>query len=242
MIDYAGVGQERLTGQFTNSPKLQQLIRAILTPLTSIEIDADSLVLERWIDTAEGVQLDGVGNIVNELRNGRNDDDYRQAIRFRVFVNISRGTPADMLHGVKVLTNPTDTQYFEVYPATVLIFTNGFFIDSSISNAVHDLTPAAVDSRLLVSFADAPFRFSRLNPLGELFVNNGDDYLTANDSDIQVTDDTVSRTAETLGGVVPSELDVGIGYLDVGGPTLAVYDPNTANTLGHYNLTGVFNT
>jgi len=35
-------------------------------------------------------------------------------------------------------------------------------------------------------------------------------------------------------------LDVGIGYLDLGGPTLAVYDPNSLNLIGHDNLTGVF--
>ena len=240
MLDYAGVGESRLTGQFALATKLHALIRAILTPLTAIEIDADSLVLERWVETAVGKQLDGVGNIVSELRNGRNDDDYRQALRFRIFVNISKGTPGDMIQGLKVLTAPTDCQYIEVYPATVLLFTNGFFITAATGDAMHDLTPAGVDSRLLVSFMDTPFRFAKLSALGELFVNAGASYLTANGSDIQVTDENVVATGATLGGAVPAELDVGIGYLDVGGPTLAVYDPNHLQTLGHYNLTGVF--
>lgn len=241
MLDYAAIAVPRLTGQFENSPKLKALMAAIVGPLTTLETDADALIAERWIDTAVGKQLDGCGYIVGEYRQGRGDDAYRDAIKFRVFVNISKGTPTDLIRGLKFLTDPTDCQYLEAYPATALLFTNGFFVDYKIQAAMRDLSPASIcNVPVAVSFRDKPFRFAKEPIPGELFVNNGADYLTAEGSDIQVSQGALAAGAATLGGVVPAELDVGIGYLDVGGPTLAVYNPNSLNTIGHSNLTGVF--
>lgn len=240
-MDYAAIAVPRLTGQFDNSPKLKALCAALVSPLTTLEADIDALLANRWIDTAEGVQLDGCGYIVREPRLGRSDEDYRAAIKFRVFVNVSEGTPNNLIKALKYITQPTDAQYLEAYPATALLFTNGFFVDEKIQLAMQDLSPAAIsDIPVAVSFADKPFRFSREPAPGELFVNDAQDYLTADGSDIQVTSSAIATGASTFGGVVPAELDVGIGYLDVGGPTLAVYNPNTLTTIGHDNLTGVF--
>jgi len=241
MLDYAPIAVARLTGQFQNSPKLKALMAAIVGPLTTLETDADAVIADRWIDTAFGKQLDGCGAIVGEARQGRGDDAYRVAIKFRVFVNISKGTPTDLIRGLKFLTDPTDCQYLEAYPATALLFTNGFFVDHKIQPAMQGLSPAGISVvPVAVSFADKPFRFSREPIPGELFVNGDADYLTAEGSDIQVSQGGLALGAATFGGCVPAELDVGIGYLDVGGPTLAVYNPNSLNTLGHDNLTGVF--
>lgn len=241
MLDYAAIAVPRLAGQFQNSPKLNALMAAIVGPLTTLEGDADSLTVDRWIDTATGKQLNGCGHIVGESRQGRSDDAYRTAIKFRVFVNVSKGTPTELIRGLKFLSNPTDSQYLEAYPATSLLFTNGFFVDSTIQKSMQDLSPVAISQvPVAVSFADKPFRFSKEPAPGELFVNGAADYLTAEGSDIQVTSFAMAAGASTLGGAVPAELDVGIGYLDVGGPTLAVYTPNSLNTIGHDNLTGVF--
>jgi len=241
MIDYASIAVSRLTGQFQNSPKLKALMAAIVGPLTTLETDADAVIAERWIDTAIGKQLDGCGAIVGEARQGRGDDAYRVAIKFRVFVNISKGTPTDLIRGLKFLTDPTDCQYLEAYPATALLFTNGFFVDSKIQPAMQDLSPAAINPvPVAVSFLAKPLRFSKEAIPGELFVNGNADYMTAHGADIQVSQGALVTGNSFLGGTVPAELDVGIGYLDVGGPSLAVYNPNTLNTLGHDNLTGVF--
>jgi hypothetical protein len=241
MLDYETLAQSRLTGKFADNPKMQALIAAIVAPLTLLETAADQLMSERWIDTAVGLQLDGAGSIVGELRRGRDDDTYREAIRFRVIVNISQATPGDLINGLQILTAPTDSQYLAVYPATALLFSNGYFIDSNTAEVMFDLYPAGVSHALAVSYADAPFRFAKESAPGELFVT-GDDYLTAEGSDIQVSAATVATGASTLGGCVPAELSVGGDiYLDIGGgPTLAVYSPDHLETIGHYNLTGVY--
>jgi len=243
MLDYAAIAIARLTGQFENSPKLQALMGQIVGPLAVLEVDADLLTTDRWIDTAIGAQLDACGYIVRESRKGRDDDAYRQAIKFRVLVNISKGTPPELINGLRFLTDPTDAQYLESYPATVLLFSNGYFIDYLIQPAIQEISPAAICTvPVMVSFMDAPLRFGQEGIPDELFVNDAVDYLTAEGSDIQLsTSSLVNQSASTLGGVVPADLAVGADiYLDLGGPTLAVYDPNSLHTLGHDNLTGVF--
>lgn len=244
MLDYESIAVSRLTGQFANSPKLNAIMAAIVAPLTVLENDADELNTKRWIDTAEGAQLDGCGYIVGEYRNGRDDDAYRYAIRFRVFVNVSNGTPTDLIRGLKFLTTPTDSQYIEAYPATAILFTNGYFVQSDIHTQMQDLSPAGIsDVPVLVSFADKPFRFGKESVPGELFVNNSVDYLVANDSHIQVSLTTSSGSGSSFGGVVPSELNINGGevYLDINGVhTLAVYNPNSIELIGHDNLTGIY--
>lgn len=241
MLDYAAKAVPRLTGQFQNSPKLKALIAAMVGPLTTLESDADDIKTKRWIDTAEGKQLDGCGFIVGEQRKGRTDEAYRIAIKFRVFVNISKGTPTDLIRGLKFLTDPTDCQYLESYPATVMLFTNGYFVNYTIHDAMQDLAPVAVATiPIAVSFSRTPLRFAKEPAPGELFINGDADYLTANTSDIQLSQGAVATQTPGFGGAAPAELDVGGVYLDVGGSTLAVYNPNSLTTLGHDNLTGVF--
>lgn len=164
MRDYSTLGVARLTNQFQDSPKLKALVAGILSGFTRIENTLDQLKTERWIETAVGAQLDGVGYIVGEPRQGRNDDDYRLAIRFRVFINVSKGTPPDMIYGLRYITQADSIQYQETYPATVLMWTDGYSATSDIGTVMQDLAPAAIaDTDIAVSFGENPFRVSNEN-------------------------------------------------------------------------------
>lgn len=245
--DYAADAVPRLAGQFYESAKLTAMIKAIVDPLSVMEDTCDDMTTERWIDTAIGRQLDGCGYIVGVYRRGMTDDEYRVAIKFKVFVNVSNATPTDLIRGLKYLTSPTDCQYLEAWPATAILFSNGLFVPPNIHPIMQDLSPAAIsDVPVCVSFAGKPFRFSRdiqTNPFGELFVNGASEYLEVSASDLLVTFQSIVETGReysTLGGVAPADLFVSDMLLDVGGPTLAVYSPNHLQTLGHDNLTGVY--
>lgn len=233
---------ERLTGQFQASPKLLALLTAIVGPLDETLATADSLNAERWIDTAIGAQLDGCGAIVGESRAGRNDDAYRAAIRFRVFVNISQGTPEALIRGLQYLVASDDRQYLEMYPATAILFADGPSVPVNIAAQIQDLAPAGASNvPVLVSYSEVPFRFSRELPAGELFVNNGSDYLTANGSDIQVSAQSATDTGPTFGGIVPAELTAGVQLIDVNGSILVIHSANHQTLLeSGYHLTGVF--
>lgn len=238
-LDYSALALSRLTGQFENSPKLRGLVSAMVSALTELEAVADDLKSKRWIDTADGVQLDGCGAIVGEVRRGRTDDEYRLAIKYRVFANTSRGTPSDLIKGLRFLTAPTDCQIVEMYPAGAMLFTDGLFVSPQIQGEIQSIAPAGIsDVAVAVSYGAKPMRFGRAFGVGELFVN--DEYLTTNGDDLQVTVSVSASSGASLGGVVPSELDVGGVYLDIGVGTLAVYNPNTCTPIGEYQLTGVY--
>lgn len=226
-MDYVAIGQGRLTNYFSEKPKLRGVVKAMLQRFNDIEVLAEEVRTQRWIDTAVGVQLDGVGYIVGEPRLGRNDDDYRTAILFKIFVNTSNATPEDLIRGLRFLTQPDDIQYIEQYPATAMLYTNGPNVPSNIQEIMQGLAPAAIsDVPIMVSFAwKDPFRFSKEAPLGDFFVNNDTSFLEANNSDLQVSTGAAT-TGSRLGGIAASDLFVGDFYLDVGGPTLALNVPN----------------
>lgn len=242
MLDYIAIGQGRLTNQFSEKPLIRGVVSSMLKPLGEVEVLADQVKSERWIDTAIGVQLDGAGYIVGESRLGRSDDEYRNAILFKIFVNTSNATPEDLIKGLKLLTQPDDIQYIEQYPATAMLYTNGYPVPQNIQSVIQDLSPAAIcDVPVMVSFAwKDPFRFGKESPASELFVNDDTSYLEGNGSDIQVQVGTATSGAR-LGGIAASDLFVGDFYLDVGESTLALNAPNLDAVIeSGYHLVGVY--
>lgn len=244
MMDYAAVAVPRLTGQFGESPNLQGFVCAIVAPLTDVELTFDALVSDRWISSAYGAQLDGAGSIVGESRFGRNDTAYRDAIRFRIFINTSKGAPTDLIRGVKYLTAPTDSQYIEAYPATAIVFTNGLFVDYTIQSAIQEITPAGVSTvPVMVSFTSPVLRFGSVATLSDFFVNQGgaSQYLSINGNQLQVTGANGAPVGTAgFGGVVPAELDIDGFALEVADGELVVYDPDATLLIGRYKLAGVF--
>lgn len=167
-FDHTSLALSRLASQFDNSPKLRALLAAIVGPLHTIESDADDLREKRWIDTAQGAQLDGLGAIVGEPREGRSDEDYREAIRFRVFINVSKGTPPDVIRALDYITKSDDVQYMESWPATVMLYCDGYNAGKLIPGVMQDLLPAAVsDVDVAVSYGEKPFRVSNLDQLND---------------------------------------------------------------------------
>lgn len=160
-IDHAELAVSRLASQFAGSTKLQSLVRAICEPFNSVEACANELINNRWIDTAIGAQIDGLGTIVGEGREGRNDDDYREALRFRVFINVSKGTPPDVIRALDYITKADDVQYMESWPATVFLYSDGYSANKLLPNVMQDLLPAAVsDVDVAVSFGEEALRMS----------------------------------------------------------------------------------
>lgn len=235
---------DRIVNQFSNSPKVQALIQAIVAPLETIEDDIDALKNQRWIDTAVGKQLDGCGYIVGELRRGRNDDEYRDAILFRIFVNTSKATPPDMIHGLNYLTKPDDLQYIEQYPATVMMFTDGFNVPTDIQRVMQGLAPAAIsDVQILLGYASRPFRFTKSDGAYELFVNDDADYLTIDGADWTLDIPNISATGSTLGGLAATDFEIeGVYFMGLDDGSELVFNDSNSSTMieSGYHLTGVY--
>lgn len=242
-VNYSDIAISRLAMQFDGSTKLRELVSNIASQFSDIESAAYQLKTLRWIDTADGEQLDGCGAIVGEKRQGKSDSEYRKAIRFRIFVNTSRATPNDLIKGLSLLTESADSQYMEIYPATSVMFTDGFGVSDTIAETMQSLAPAAVsDIQVLVSYGAVPFRFSRLPPAAELWTTNDTEYLTIGDSDW-----TLSVTGEisgpSLGGLTSTNMEIDSDYIVElsDGSELVLNDRNSAVVIeSGYHLTGVY--
>jgi hypothetical protein len=240
-MSYVSDALSRITSQFERSPKVLALLSAIVGPLESLQSESDSVKTERWIDTAIGSQLDGCGYIVGETRQGRDDDAYRSAIRFRVFVNISEGTPGALIKGLDYLVDSDDKQYIEMYTATAILFANGPNVPVDIQAQIQDLAPAAIsDVPVLVSYTELPFRFSKVFNNPKLRLETGD-FLTANGLRIRVSSSGGSQSGPSLAGIALPCLAANGARLKIGGSKLRINSPNHNMVFGSdHNLTGVF--
>ena len=68
IIDHKELAISRLATQFRDSTNLIAYIRALLLEADTLEEVFRDLLTSRWIDTAEGVQLDILGSIIGQTR------------------------------------------------------------------------------------------------------------------------------------------------------------------------------
>lgn len=81
--------QKHLIGQFHGKPVIRTILDAFAAELDELNKCADDLKNKRWIDTGEGAQLDGIGDIIGQ---GRQIDDAVQ-IPFFGFLETENGLP-----------------------------------------------------------------------------------------------------------------------------------------------------
>jgi hypothetical protein len=125
MTNIVDLALEKIIEQFKEKDNLINFLSAILKPASDLEVDLNNLLTKRWIDTAEGVQLDGLGDIVGEPRRGRLDNEYRAAIKFRIFINTSKADPETIIRASRELGGGDFNRYWENYQAGFQLFSNG---------------------------------------------------------------------------------------------------------------------
>lgn len=124
--------------------RLKQFVDSFSTQGQHVEDMFQQVWTLRTIDNSFGAQLDGIGEIAGETRLGRPDEEYRIAIKFQLFLNISSGEPETLISATKFLTQATIVTYVEIPSATVQLFTNGTAIDSNTASFMQSLAPAGV--------------------------------------------------------------------------------------------------
>lgn len=133
------------------SINLKKLITIYIEELVECQQVLSDLLIFRTINNSTGVQLDGVGDIVGENREGRNDTDYRAAINIRIFVNASSGEPESLILALKEATNATTIYYNEVYPARVQLFSDGDIIPDGLVEAMESVAMGGVAVDIMVN-------------------------------------------------------------------------------------------
>lgn len=131
---HAEDGRRRLVSQYAQAVRLNSLVGILAGRAQPLEDALHALLTRRWIDEAEGQQLDELGLIVGEPRNGRADPEYRGALLVRARLNAASGEydPIPIL----AATLSEDAGFVsveEVFPAAVRVNMTG---DLSAADAI----------------------------------------------------------------------------------------------------------
>ena len=158
-----------LAGQFQQSlldgeySRFQRLIQAFVTQFQEIDDVDQTLKSQRSIETSVGVQLDGLGQILGLSRlPDESDDDYREKLKFQIFINKSNGTPEEVIAVLKFLTKATKIRYHEYYPAAFQMDTDGVTFSvppEQLVSAIQSVSPAAIQYTPITATYGVPLPF-----------------------------------------------------------------------------------
>lgn len=120
VTDYVDQGLARFIDQYREKPRLAAFAASFLNRTQERENATWDVIQKRLLPNATGVQLDVLGKLVGQSRDGQADDTYRLYINVRIIINRSHGrrpavmTILQMLEGARF-------EYGEAYPAAVSI-------------------------------------------------------------------------------------------------------------------------
>jgi len=108
-LDIHGVSDERIAEQFRNKPRLRALLASYLDMVQQAANAVSSLAALRGITHASGVQLDRLGELVGQDRDGAADERFRALIRLRAQLNHANGTVDEVRQITTVLLRSSVT-------------------------------------------------------------------------------------------------------------------------------------
>jgi hypothetical protein len=115
------------------------------------------------LDSATGVQLDGIGDIVGQIRNGMSDTLYCLWLKARMLANVSAGCPETLIAIVRVITGSMNpVQVVGVYPAGVLLLIAGELptTASDLAQILGQAVAAGVSLQFVYSTTDDAHTFT----------------------------------------------------------------------------------
>ena len=134
-----------LPNQFSSSEKLKTFLGIFLDKVQELGDANISLSnLSTDINLAYGYQLDIIGKLIGSDRKGKTDVQYRGEILFQISLNTGNGTPENCIQYLSYVTQATKVSYWEHYPASVILETNGINIPTNIPNTLDNITIAGV--------------------------------------------------------------------------------------------------
>lgn len=92
-------GMARLAYEYLGSEKFKAFIKSFLQQTDDLYDSAVELIIDRTLETAYGVQLDGIGEIVGiERYPGSDDYKYRWMIKAKILINSTDMTVPNMIN------------------------------------------------------------------------------------------------------------------------------------------------
>lgn len=126
VTDHAEQAKEKLLQQFKGLPNFASVLDSYSTQIQLIEDMLFEQIELRFLDDAEGVLLDGLGQIVGVERGGLDDDAYRLRIRAQIKINLSSGTIED-INEIMTLVLPGSVTFAleEDFPGAIFVDVTG---------------------------------------------------------------------------------------------------------------------
>ena len=101
----------------------------------------------------------GIGEILGEPRDGRNDTDYRAFLHVRQKINISSGEPETLISVLASLTDSTIVELLEPSTARIEMYFNGSTVPSNLLANMILIKAAGVELNELIMMTSTPFVF-----------------------------------------------------------------------------------
>jgi hypothetical protein len=148
ITNHAQQAKDRLLFQYKGKTGIEALLDSLggqqIQDLEDVLFDLQGRL---DIDNSEGVQLDGIGTIVGQDRNGQDDATYKLFLKARAGVNVSEGDINRVLSVWKIITGGNLVQVIPSYPAGVELFSDTPVPDALASAAftlMQDVVAAGV--------------------------------------------------------------------------------------------------
>ncbi|NIQ92439.1 MAG: hypothetical protein GWN93_27040 [Deltaproteobacteria bacterium] len=122
ITDHEAQALGRLITQFKESTKLKGVISSFVSGQQDLEDVFCDVDVSRQLDVATGQQLDNIGEIVGRARGGLSDEKYRLQLYGQIGINVSKGTPEDLISIFNILTGFSQSQYSQSPIAQCSIF------------------------------------------------------------------------------------------------------------------------
>lgn len=115
VTDHAERAVERLPMQHRR-PNWERFIRVLAGRFQELEDVFFDLLEKRLLDSAEGVYLDALGEIVGAERGGMDDNDFRLRVKVAIRASKGAGTGDDVLEIFRMLVGAGNTLRLTEYP------------------------------------------------------------------------------------------------------------------------------
>jgi len=160
---------------FKEKEKFPALISGLTKSFQELEDVFKDLYTQRSLDGAYGQQLDNLGQIPVQDRLGLNDEDYRNAIKFKILENQSYGGMETIIEAIKFFTGSETVINIEVYPAAIQAYCDGLTeysqVPKNFVKNIDDLCGGGIKFMFIaMGYGDFPFAFS--------WIDKNDDVIT----------------------------------------------------------------
>lgn len=137
-VDHIAEALNRLPEQFRSDPNVTALLSSLVGPCQALETALQDMLTKRGVDTAVGAQLDIVGKLVGQSRNGLDDETFRRYIRARISAHRSSGVVEDLIRITTLVLNDLGATLIvdQQGVAAVVVRIEDTTVDATVADAI----------------------------------------------------------------------------------------------------------